>query len=200
MPTFPVPTKSINFTDFDFMVDRTRFTNNEPHDGSVTIRVPGKSRKTANHELVFVPYFKKHRVKFKTVAVGKNKKKTQPPIVVFDQHTLGQESAPIRKYEKIGGIVNSKGHALKILEIFKIAIPAKANEVIKVYFKLHPTLVNRNKLNYRICTISLLKVIKNEHEREPRQPKPKKSKLKKAPATKLPKADAKEKNTSPNIL
>jgi hypothetical protein len=201
MSIVTVPTKSTILTDYDFAVDKTRLTSSEPHDCSVTIRMPGKNRKTANHELVFIPYFKKYRVKFKTVAIGKNKKKKQTPIVVFDQHTLGQESATIRKYEKIGGIVNSKGHALKILEIFKIAVPAEADEVIKVYFRLHPTLVNRTKKNYRICVISLMKVIKNDRIREPRRPpNNKKRQIKTSAASKSAKADVKEKPPVPNIL
>lgn len=200
MSTVAVPTKTIILTDFDFTVDRSRFTNAEPHDGSVTIRMPGKTRKTANHELVFTPYFKKHRVKFKTVAIGKNKKKTQTPIVVFDQHTLGQESATIRKYEKMSGIVNSKGHSLKILEIFKIDIPAKPDEVVKLYFQLHPTVVTRNKLNYRICTISLLKTIKNEHPKQIGARKYNPRKKKKVFPSKSPKDGVKEKKEEPNIL
>lgn len=201
MTTIAVPTKSINLTDFDFKVDRTRIMNiTEPHDGTVTIRMPGKNRKTANHELVFVPYFKRYKVKFKTVAIGRNKKKKQTPIVVFDHPTLDQDSATIRKYEKLGGIVNSKGHALKVLEIFKIAIPAKADEVIKVYFKLHPTTVTRNTLNYRICTISLLKIIKNEDQKATWPPKLRRKSIKKETSSKSPSTETKEKNTATNIL
>ena len=201
MTTIAVPTKSIDLTDFDFTVDRTRFANiAEPHDGSVTIRMPGKNRKTANHELVFVPYFKKYRVKFKTVAIGRNKKKTQTPIVVFDQHTLGHESATIRKYEKLGGIVNSKGHALKILDIFKIAIPSRPDEIIKVYFKLHPTVVSGKTLNYRICTISLMRVIKNDHLNESIPPKPRKKLPPNESSSKFQKPESKEKNSDTNIL
>lgn len=200
MSIAPVPTKSIILTDFDFTVDRTRLTSGEPHDGSVTIRMPGKNRKTANHELVFVPYFKKHKVKFKTVAIGKNKKKTQTPIVVFDHHTLGAESATIRKYEKLGGIVNSKGHAVKFLELFEIAIPERADEVVKVLFKLHPTQVNHKTLNYRICTVSLMKIIKNDQSGEKLPLKLKKRRIKKSAASKTSKsADKKEKATS-NII
>lgn len=188
-------------TDFDFTVDRARFANIvEPHDGSVTIRMPGKNRKTANHELVFVPYFKKHKVKFKTVAIGKNKKKAQTPIVVFDQQDLGQQSAPIRKYEKLGGIVNSKGHALKILEIFKIAIPAKPDEVIKVYFKLHPTVVSGKTLNYRICTISLTRIIKDDHLKETGPPKLRRRKRVDDSASKSPNSEIKENKSGENIL
>lgn len=157
-----VPIILIKLTDYDFTVNRPRITNQESPDGTVTIRMPGKDRKTANHELVFLPYFKKHKLKFKTVAIGRSKKKRKTSIVAFDQITLGQESAVIRKYQKIGGIVNSKAHALKILEIFKIPIPSKADEVIKVFFRLHPTVDNRNKLNYHICNISLMKIKKNE--------------------------------------
>lgn len=158
----------IDLADFDFGVGRSRLNSRDPHDVSVTIRLPGKNRKTANHELVFVPYFKKYRLKFKTVAIGKHKSKSHPPIVVFDQQDLGSESALIRKYDKIGGIVNSKAHTLKLLSLFKIDIPSKADEVIKVYFKLHPTPVNENKFNYRICHISLMKTVKNDHEKKPR--------------------------------
>lgn len=193
-----VPTKSINLTDFDFAVTRPRLTNTAPHDGIVTIRMPGKTRKGTNHELVFMPYFKKYKLKFKTVAIGKNKKKTQAPVVIFDEHTLGQESATIRKYDRIGGIVNSKGHALKLLEIFKIAVPAHADEVLKLYFHLHPTLVDRNKLNYRICVISLIKVIKPEHNREKAALKVKKKKILNSGASNPPKAD--DKKTPTNIL
>lgn len=195
-----VPTKSINLTDFDFAVSRPRLTNAGPHDGSVTIRMPGKSRKGTNHELVFMPYFKRHKLKFKTVAIGKNKKKMQAPVVIFDEQTLGPESATIRKYEKIGGIVNSKGHALKILEIFKIPIPAQPDEVLKLYFHLHPTLVDRNKLNYRICVISLMKVIKPDHKRERAPAKAKKKKLKDLSAPKASKTPIKEKDEPQNIL
>lgn len=201
MPNLPIATKSITLTDFDFSVGKSRLTSSEPHDGSVTIRMPGKNRKTANHELVFIPYFKKYKLKFKTVAVGKNKKKMQAPIVVFDQHTLGQQNATIRKYEKIGGIVNSKGHALKILDIFKIDAPDRSDEVLKVYFRLHPTQVNQNKLNYRICHLSLMKVIKDESKIEARIIK-KHKKRKKAvpPAANSTTSSVQEQPTSNNIL
>lgn len=201
MPNPPIAAKPISLTDFDFSVAKSRLTSSEPHDGSVTIRMPGKNRKTANHELVFIPYFKKYKLKFKTVAVGKNKKKMQAPIVVFDQHDLGQQNATIRKYERIGGIVNSKGHALKILDIFKIDVPDRSDEVLKVYFRLQPTLVNQNKLNYRICHISLMKVVKDESEIGPRIIK-KYKKRKKAipPAAKPTTADVQEQIASTNIL
>lgn len=165
MSLTPLPailTQSINLNEFDFDVDRSRIFSSDAHDGSVTIRMPGKNRKTANHELIFIPYFKKNKLKFKTVAIGRSKKKKQNRIVVFDQATLVQHSAIIRKYGKTNGFVNSKGHALKMLEIFNISVPKKANEVVKVFFKLHPTLVNGDKLNYRICTLSLVKVINND--------------------------------------
>lgn len=201
MTTIAIPTDSIDLTDFDFTVDRTRFMSiSEPHDGTVTIRMPGKNRKTANHELVFVPYFKKHSVKFKTVAIGRNKKKAQTPIVVFDQNTLDHESATIRKYDKLGGIVNSKGHALKILEIFKIAIPTTADAVIKIYFRLHPTVVAADTLNYRICTISLMKIIKNGHQKEPWPPRLKERKPGEEGSSKPIMPDKEEKNTTTNIL
>lgn len=195
-----VSIKSINLTDFDFAVRRPRIVNAAPHDGTVTIRMPGKTRKGANHELVFMPYFKKHKLKFKTVAIGKNKKRRDASVVVFDEHTLGQESAPIRKYDKIAGIVNSKGHALKILDIFKIAIPSRADEVLKLYFHLHPTLANKNKLNYRICVISLIKVVKPEHTRKKMPQRVKKKKLKELTPQTNPKNPAKEKETPQNIL
>lgn len=167
----------LDLTDFDFGVGRSRLNSRDPHDVSVTIRLPGKNRKTANHEMVFVPYFKKYRLKFKTVAIGKHKNKSQAPIVVFDHQDLGSESALIRKYDKIGGIVNSKAHTLKLLSLFKIEIPSKADEVIKVYFKLHPIVVNENKFNYRICHITLMKTIKNDHEKPHRAYKRKKNKV-----------------------
>lgn len=168
---------AINLTDFDFGVGRLRLTSREPHDVSVTIRMAGKNRKNANHELVFVPYFKKYRLKFKTVAIGKHKNKAQAPIIVFDHQDLGPESAVIRKYAKLGGIVHSKDHAVKLLSLFKIAIPAQADEVLKAYFKLHPTPVNQNKLNYRICQISLMKTIKNDHETNSKSPVRRKKKI-----------------------
>lgn len=200
MSIAPVSSKSINLTDFDFGIARTRLINTAPHDGTLTIRMPGKNRKGANHELVFMPYFKRHKLKFKTVAIGKNKKRLQAPVVVFDEHTLGQESAIIRKYQKIGGIVNSKGHALKILEIFKIAIPAQPDEVLKLYFHLNPTLADRNKLNYRICVLSLVKVIKPDHKRECAPAKVKKKKLKDIAVPKASKTTVKEKDEPQNIL
>ncbi|SRR6266566_1030558 len=195
MTNTAIPTNSINLTDFDFTVDRTRYMNiSEPHDGSVTIRMPGKNRKTANHELVFVPYFKKHKVKFQTVAIGRNKKKSQTPIVVFDQNTLDHENATIRKYDKLGGIVNSKGHALKILEIFKIPVPSSMDEVIKVFFRLQPTIVTGDTLNYRICTISHMKTIKNE------PPRLKRKKTKGESSSKGSETDNEEKDMATNIL
>lgn len=200
MSIAPVPSKSINLTDFDFGIARTRLINAAPHDGTVTIRMPGKNRKGANHELVFMPYFKRHKLKFKTVAIGKNKKRLQAPVVIFDEHTLGQESAIIRKYQKIGGIVNSKGHALKILDIFKIAIPAQPDEVLKLYFHLHPTLADRNKLNYRICVLSLVKVIKPDYKRARAPVTAKKKKLKDLGTPKTSKITIKEKDEPQNIL
>lgn len=169
--------ESINLTDFDFTVERSRIMIEEPHDGSLTVRMPGDTRKTANHELIFIPYLTKHRLKFKTVAIGKGRKKKQSPIVVFDQHTLGAVSAPIRKYGKTVGIINSKGHALKILDIFNISVPAKTGGVVKLYFKLQPTTINEKKLNYHICTISLMKVVTDGKK----DPAFKKKRLKKLP-------------------
>lgn len=179
-----VPANSIDLADFDFAVGRTKVAPQEPHDVSVTIRLPGKDRKTANHELVFHPYFKKYKVKFKTVAIGRNKKRRHPPIVVFDQHALGEENAIIRKYQKIGGIVNSKAHALKILDIFKITAPAQSDQVLKIYLKLHPTEVNQTKLNYRICTVSVIKIIKPIRDKETGRRKPTKRKVRPLPAPK----------------
>lgn len=200
MSIFSVPIKSIHLPDYDFSVDRPKVANTNSHDGTITIRMPGTNRKSANHELIFLPYFKKHNLKFKTVAIGISKKKTKPSVVVFDNDTLAQDSATIRKYQKITGIVNSKSHALKILKIFKLAVPARADEVVKVYFSLHPTVVPRNKLNYRICTISLIKIIKDGHTKEAGTPKRKK--LKPMPVTEFLslKDEDKEKNTSSNIL
>lgn len=172
-----VLTKSIDFTGFDFTVDRSRILSSEIYDGSLTIRMPGENRKTANHEVVFIPYFKKNKLKFKSVAIGKSKnKKVKEPIVVFDQFNLAKESAEIRKYGKMSGIVNSKGHALKILDIFNIAVPKKVNEVIKVFFRLQPTVAKGNKLNYRICTLSVVKIIKDENDKGiPRAPRVKRA-------------------------
>lgn len=200
MPNIIVPTNPIILTDYDFTVNRPRTANLESPDGTVTIRMPGKDRKTANHELVFLPYFKKHKLKFKTVAIGRSKKKKQTSIVAFDQTTLGQESAIIRKYQKIGGIVNSKAHALKILEIFKIPIPSRADEVLKVYFRLQPTVVNRNKLNYHICNISLLKIKQNELQKEKGVITRGERKRKKILPSNSQKNDLKEPNTESNIL
>lgn len=199
MPT--VSANSINLADFDFAVERTKAAPpDEPHDVSVTIRLPGKDRKTANHELVFHPYFKKYKVKFKTVAIGKDKKKKFPPIVVFDQQALGQENAMIRKYQKIGGIVNSKGHALKILRIFKIRIPVQSDDVLKVYLKLHPTEVNQNKLNYRICTVSLIKIIKPDKKKETGRANVRKRKVSISPISKDQEAIDKKEAPAANIL
>src|SRR5216684_3587989 len=159
-PSSSKTTDAINFTDYDFAVDRSRFMSTKAHDGSVTIRMPGKNRKTSNHELLFIPYFKKNKLKFKMVAIGKSKtKKTKQAVLVFDQNTLIQESAEIRKYGKTAGFVNSKGHALKMFEILGIPAPKLKNKVVKIYFKLHPMVVNGDKLNYRICTVSVVKVI-----------------------------------------
>lgn len=195
-----VPVNSINLADFDFAVGRTKVAPEEPHDVSVTIRLPGKDRKTANHELVFHPYFKKYKVKFKTVAIGRAKKRKHPPIIVFDQQTLGQENAIIRKYQKIGGIVNSKGHTLKILGIFKIPIPAESDDVLKVYFKLHPTEVNQNKFNYRICTVSLIKIIKPNRDKDAPRRRVGNRKLTGNRVSKEPPAPEKKDVPSANIL
>lgn len=200
MSNIVVPTNPIILTDYDFTVNRPRIANRESPDGTVTIRMPGKDRKTANHELVFLPYFKKHKLKFKTVAIGRSKKKKQTSIVAFDQTILGQESAIIRKYQKIGGIVNSKAHALKILEIFKIPIPSRADEVVKVYFKLQPTVITRNKLNYHICNISLMKIKKNEYQKEKGGPMQIERTPKKILPSKSPKDDVKPNKEEPNIL
>lgn len=168
MATIKRTVQSINFTDFDFAVDRTRIMTAASYDGSMTIRMPGKDRKTANHELIFIPYFKKNKVKFKTVAIGKSRnKKIKDPIVVFDQGTLAQESAIIRNYGRISGLVNSKGHALKMLEVFNIRVPKKKNQVLKIFFKLHPTVVNGNKFNYRICTMSIVKILNGDSQEKP---------------------------------
>lgn len=168
-----VSAKSINLTDFDFSVERPRFTSAEPHDGSVTIRLPGKNRKTANHELQFTPFFKKHNLKFKTVAIGKNKEKDQASIVVFDQQELSAENANIREYGQSGGFINSKGHAMKVLDIFDVTLKGRPGEVIKLYFQLHPTMISRNKPDYRICLISAMKIIKNERKTQLSRKSPK---------------------------
>jgi hypothetical protein len=188
--------KSINLTDFDFSVEQSRFTSAEPHDGSVTIRLPGKNRKTANHELLFIPYFKKYNLKFKTVAIGKNKDKAKAPIVVFDQHSLASENATIRKYGDTTGFINSKGHALKILDIFDINLRGRPDEVIKLYFKLQPTVISRNKLDYRICIISAMKVIKNDGKIQIKR-KPLKRRLKNPEEGSTEKAS---KTITPNII
>jgi hypothetical protein len=163
----PIALSAIKFEEFDFIVDKSRLFTAEKHDGSLTVRIPGTARKTANYELVFIPFFKKYKVKFKHVAIGRSKnKKIKDGIVVFDQNTLLHQSADIRKYGNVAGFVNSKAHVLKILSIFKIPIPDKENQVLKVYFKLHPTELPGNKLNYRICTIFPVRIINHGHKKD----------------------------------
>lgn len=197
--TSATPTFNIKLSDFDFTVTRTRLASLEQHDGSVTIRMPGKDRKTANHELQLIPYFKKHKLSFKKVAIGKNRKKTHSPIVVFDQELLDPENAVIRNQGQAGGLVNSKGHALKILEIFNVPFPKKAGQIVKLYFTLHPIADEKNNLNYKICTISLMKIIADtDASGNPRVIK--KRRFKKLRTLPPPIVTPQEQSNEPNIL
>ncbi|HEX4850995.1 MAG TPA: hypothetical protein VFV08_09325 [Puia sp.] len=155
--------KSIDLSDYDFAVDKTRqkMILEDPYDGCVTIRLPGKNRKTANHELVLIPFMRKHNLKFQQVAIGQNKKKSKDFIMVFDNERLGLYNAQIRKYGNppTPGFINSKGHTEKLMKIFNIALPKRTNEVIKVYFSLTPIIVNKKKQDYSACSIVFLKKI-----------------------------------------
>jgi hypothetical protein len=151
---------TINFKDFDFTVDRTRqkILSSSFYDGSATIRLPGKNRKTANHELMLLPFFRRNTLTFKKVAIGKSKH-NKSHILVFDNSALEPDNAMIRAYgnPSAGGFINSKGHVEKLFKLLGEALPKKLNEVAKIYFRLTPVKKSKHKVDYKTCIISHIK-------------------------------------------
>lgn len=153
-------TPSINLKDFDFTVDRTRqkILSSSSYDGSATIRLPGKNRKTANHELMLLPFFRRNKLAFKKVAIGKNKSNTNH-ILVFDNSDLEPDNAMIRAYGNPPrlGFVNSKGHVEKLFKLLGEALPKKVNQVAKIHFRLTPIKKGKNKVDHKTCIITDIK-------------------------------------------
>jgi hypothetical protein len=150
----------VNINDFDFSVDKSKMFATELYDGSATIRLPGKNRRTANHELVLLPFFRKNKLKFQQVAIGMHKQKARKErIMVFDNEDLQAYNALIRKYGSppVAGFVNSKGHVNKLMELLGVVLPVKPNQVTKIYFKLTPTKGKKGRPDYTTCLISLVK-------------------------------------------
>ena len=191
-----VSKQPFKLNDFDFSVDRSKMLFKERHDGSATIRIKGGNRKTSNHELVLTSFFRKHKLNFRSVAIGKHKNKSEN-IMVFDFPSLKNDSVPIRKYGQANGFINSKGHVKKIMEIFDIVIPEKPNAVIKIYFNLYPKVQNGKK-NFNVCNISLINTFVDEKDKTFRS---RKNRVKaKAPRSTEKKKRSKKSSSTDNIL